>query len=125
MKRTNTIKMSDASVEKVVLLKQKKASLDTQNRLTDAMIGNNCHGSGPIASSGKLKKDTQEQSKILFRAISKCATRGLFRESKIANIICRNNGFEHHATVARGINKECKILRNKEKWITVKEFWGK
>ena len=37
-KRTNTIKMSDASVEKVVLLKQKKALLDMQNRLTDAMI---------------------------------------------------------------------------------------
>jgi len=117
--------MSDAIAEKVVLLKQKNALLDTQKRLADAVIGNNCHGSGPIALSGKLKKDTQDQSKILFRAISKCATRGLFVGTQIANIVCQKNGFEHCVTVVRGINKECKNLRNEEKWITVEEFWGK
>ena len=111
-------------MEKDVLLKHKKASLDMQKRLTDATIGNNCHGSGPVASSGELKKDMQDQSKILFRAISKCATRGLFRETKIADIICRNNGFEHCVMVARGINEERENLRNREKWITVKELWG-
>ena len=125
MKRTNTIKMSDDIGEKVVLLKQNKTLLDTQKRLTDAMIGNNCHGSRPIASSGELKKDMQDQSKISFRAISKCATRGSFRETQIADIICRNNGFEHCATVVRGINEECENLRNGEKWVTVEEFWGK
>ena len=117
--------MSDDIGERVVLLKQNKTLLDMQKRLTDSMIGNNCHGSGPIASSGKLKKDMQDQSKILFRAISKCATRGLFRETKIADIVCRNNGYEHCVTVARGINEECEHLRNREKWVTVKEFWGK
>jgi len=125
MKRMNTIKMSDDIGDKIVLLKRNKTLLDMQKRLTDSMIGNNCHGSGPIASSGELKKDMQDQSKILFRAVSKCATRGLFRETKIADIVCRNNGFEHDATVARGINKECENLCNEEKWITVEEFWGK
>ena len=121
--------MSDCIGERVVfsrevLLNQNGMCLDTQKRLTDSTIGNNCHGSGPVASSGKLKKDMQDQSKILFRAISKCATRGSFRESKMADIICRNNGHEHRATVARGINKECENLRNREKWVTVEEFWG-
>ena len=121
----NTIKMSDNIGERVVLLKQNKTLLDMQKRSTDSMIGDNCHGSGPVASSGKLKKDMQDQSKILFRAISKCATRGSFRETKIADIICQNNGFEHCAMVARGINKECENPCNGEKWVTVKEFWGK
>ena len=131
-KRTNTNKMSDdiGDREEVVfsqevLLNQNKTLLDMQKRLTDSIMGDNCHGSGPIALSGKLKKDTQDQSKTLFRAISKCATRGSFRETKIADIVCRNNGFEHHVTVVRGINEECENLRNGEKWVTVKEFWGK
>ena len=117
--------MSDDIGERVVLLKQNDVLLDMQQRLTDSTIGNNCHGSGPVASSGELKKDTQDQSKNLFRAISKCATRGLFRETQIADIVCRNNGFEHCVTVARGINEECENLRNGEKWVTVEEFWGK
>ena len=117
--------MSDDTREKVVLLKRNKTLLDMQKRLTDATIGDNCHGSGLIASSGKLKKDMQDQSKVLFKAISKHATKGLFRETRIADIVCRNNGCEHHVTVARGINKECENLRNGEKWVTVEEFWGK
>ena len=108
-----------------VLLNQNGALLDTQKRLTDSTMGDNRHGSGPIASSGKLKKDMQDQSKISFKAVSKHATKGSFRESRIADIVCRNNGCEHHVTVARGINKECKHLRNREKWVTVEEFWGK
>ena len=120
----NTIKMSDASMEKVVLLKQKKALSDVQKRLTDATIGDNCHGSGSVASSGELKKDMQDQSKILFRAISKCATRGSFVGTQIADIVCQKNGFEHCVTVVRGINKECENLRNGEKWVTVEELWG-
>ena len=116
--------MSDDIGERVVLLKQNDALLDMQKRLTDSMIGDNCHGSGPIASSGKLKKDTQDQSKILFKAVSKHATKGSFRETRIADIVCRNNGHEHCETVARGINEECENLRNGEKWVTVKEFWG-
>ena len=107
----NTIKMSDDIGERVVfsrevLLNQNDMHLDTHKRLTDSTIGDNCHGSGPVASSGKLKKDMQDQSKILFKAISKHATRGSFRESRIANIVCQNNGCEHCVTVARGINKE-------------------
>ena len=131
-KRINTNKMSDdiGDGEEVVfsqevLLNESKMLLDTQKKLTDSIAGNNCHGSGPIASSGKLKKDMQDQLKILFKAISKHATRGLFKETRIADIVCRNNGHEHCATVARGINKECENLRNREKWVTVKEFWGK
>jgi len=121
--------MSDDIGERVVfsrevLLNQNDTLLDTQKRSTDSTIGNNCHGSGPVASSGKLKKDMQDQSKILFKAVSKHATRGSFRESRIADIVCRNNGHEHCATVARGINKERENLRNEEKWITVEEFWG-
>ena len=122
--------MSDDIGERVVfsrevLLNQNNTLLDMQKKLTDSIAGNNCHGSGPIASSGKLKKDTQDQSKILFKAVSKHATKGLFRETRIADIVCQNNGYEHCVTVARGINKECENLRNGEKWVTVEEFWGK
>ena len=131
-KRTNTNKMSDdiGDREEVVfsqevLLNENKMLLDMQKKLTDSIMGNNCHGSGPIASSGELKKDMQDQSKVLFKAVSKCATKGSFRETRIADIVCRNNGHEHCAMVARGINGECKNLRNGEKWVMVEEFWGK
>ena len=94
-KRTNTNKMSDdiGDGEEVVfsqevLLNENETLLDMQKKLTDSITGDNCHGSGPIASSGKLKKDTQDQSKILFKAVLKRATKGLFRESRIADIIC-------------------------------------
>ena len=131
-KRTNTNKMSDdigdreeVVFSREVLLNQNNTLLDMQKRLTDSMVGNNCHGSGPIASSGKLKKDMQDQSKILFKAVLKHATKGSFRETRIADIVCRNNGCKHCVTVARGINEERENLRNREKWVAVKEFWGK
>ena len=105
--------------------RERDSLLRIKANLIDAIISSNCHGSATGVASGKLKKDIQEQARMCFKAVSKYATKGFFKETRVDQKICQTNGFEHQVTVVRGINKEFENLRNKEKWVIIEELWGK
>ena len=122
MSRTQQQQLSQGETKKII--KDRNAHKDMHGKLSTAIVNSFSHGSPSGAAVGKLKKDIQEQARILFRAVSKCSTKGLFVKSNIGAIICTRNGCEHCAAVIKGINKEHENLRIKEKWIIIEELWS-